>query len=36
MWGCPAMPKTEVLRGVAALRRLARGEEKGPGEEAGA
>jgi UDP-3-O-[3-hydroxymyristoyl] glucosamine N-acyltransferase len=33
IWGCPAMPKTEFLRGVATLRRLARGEEKGPGEE---
>jgi UDP-3-O-[3-hydroxymyristoyl] glucosamine N-acyltransferase len=36
IWGCPAMPKTEFLRGVAALHKLARGEEKGPGEEAGA
>ena len=36
IWGCPAMPKTEFLRGVAALKKLARGEEKGPGEEAGA
>ncbi len=36
IWGCPAMPKTEFLRGVAVLRRLAKGEEKGPGEEAGA
>ncbi|HEX5138209.1 MAG TPA: UDP-3-O-(3-hydroxymyristoyl)glucosamine N-acyltransferase [Planctomycetota bacterium] len=36
IWGCPAMPKTEFLRGVATLRRLARGEEKGPGDEAGA
>jgi len=36
IWGCPAMPKTEFLRGVATLRRLARGEEKGSGEEAGA
>lgn len=35
IWGCPAMPKTEFLRGVATLRRLARGEEKGAGEEEG-
>ncbi|MCK6459061.1 MAG: UDP-3-O-(3-hydroxymyristoyl)glucosamine N-acyltransferase [Planctomycetes bacterium] len=33
IWGCPAMPKTEFLRGVAMLRKLARGEEEGPGEE---
>jgi UDP-3-O-[3-hydroxymyristoyl] glucosamine N-acyltransferase len=32
MWGCPAIPKTEFLRGVAVLRRLAK-EERGPGEE---
>lgn len=35
IWGCPAMPKTEFLRCMAELRKLARGEEKGPGEEAG-
>jgi UDP-3-O-[3-hydroxymyristoyl] glucosamine N-acyltransferase len=35
VWGCPAMPKTEFLRGVAALRRLAK-EERGHGEEEGA
>jgi UDP-3-O-[3-hydroxymyristoyl] glucosamine N-acyltransferase len=34
IWGCPAMPKTEFLRGVATLKQLARGEEKGDGEEA--
>lgn len=33
LWGCPAMPKTEFLRGVATLKRLSRGEEMGPGEE---
>jgi UDP-3-O-[3-hydroxymyristoyl] glucosamine N-acyltransferase len=33
LWGCPAMSKSEFLRGVAAVRRLARGEEEGPGEE---
>jgi UDP-3-O-[3-hydroxymyristoyl] glucosamine N-acyltransferase len=36
IWGCPAMPKTEYLRCVAELRRLAQREEKGHGEEAGA
>jgi UDP-3-O-[3-hydroxymyristoyl] glucosamine N-acyltransferase len=36
IWGCPAMPKTDFLRGVAALKRLARGEEMGPGEGEGA
>jgi len=35
IWGCPAMPKTEFLRGVAKLKQLARGEEKEPGEEEG-
>jgi UDP-3-O-[3-hydroxymyristoyl] glucosamine N-acyltransferase len=28
LWGCPALPKSEFLRGVAVLRRLARGEER--------
>lgn len=28
VWGCPAMSKSEFLRGVAAVRRLARGEEE--------
>lgn len=29
LWGCPAMSKGEFLRGVAAVRRIARGEEEG-------
>ncbi len=33
LWGCPAMPKTEFLRGVAVLKRLARGEKEGAGGE---
>jgi UDP-3-O-[3-hydroxymyristoyl] glucosamine N-acyltransferase len=30
IWGCPAMPKTEFLRGIVELRRLARRGKKGP------
>ncbi len=33
LWGCPAMNKTEFLRSMAVLRKLARGEAVGLGEE---